>query len=268
MGRLQGLSAIVTGAGSGIGRASALKIAAEGSSVLIADLNPANAENVAAEIRQNGGAALAMKCDIRSEDEIAAAVARCLSEFGKLDALHNNAALLDPAVLMRDGGIADMDAEIWDAVFQTNVRGTMLFAKHALKAMLSGKGGAIVNTASINGLAADSYLSAYGSSKAAVISLTQHIATAYGKHGIRCNAVAPSLILTEGVRTNMGPLIDVHVEQTLTPALGTPEQVADLVAFLLSAEASYINGATVPVDGGTMAHVPTLIGGNMIRNSN
>lgn len=262
---LENLSAIVTGAGSGIGRSTALKLAQERCSVIVADLVEDNARRVAEEIKALGGRSEGVRCDIREEDDICSAVEQTISLFGGLDLLHNNAALLDPEVLQHDNGIADMDAHIWDSVFRTNVRGTMLFTKHAIRAMLDRGGGAIVNTASINGLAADSYLSAYGASKAAIINLTQSTAATYGKRGIRCNAVAPSLILTEGVRNNMALLIQVHLEQTLTPGLGTPEEVANLVAFLLSAEASYINGATIPVDGGTLAHVPTLIGGNLIR---
>lgn len=264
---LTGKAAIVTGAGSGIGRASAITLAKAGAKVLVTDLNLESAKQVSGEINAAGGTAEALACDIGDEAQIKAAVAACAELFGSVNLLHSNAALMRPDVLARDGGVCDMDADLWDAVMQTNVRGCMLFSKHAIPAMLAAGGGAIVNTASINGIVADSYLTAYGVSKAAIISLTQHTATAYGKAGIRCNAVAPSLILTDNVREGMAAVVPFHLKETLTPELGTPQQVANVVAFLLSPVGDYINGTVVAVDGGTLAHVPTLVAGNEFRAS-
>lgn len=264
---LTGKAAIVSGAGSGIGRASAITLAKAGAKVLVTDINQDSANRVADEIRNAGGIAEALVCDISSEVQIEAAVAACAEKFGSVDLLHNNAALMRPDVLARDGGVSEMASDLWDEVMQTNVRGCMLFSKHAIRAMLATGGGAIVNTASINGIVADSYLTAYGVSKAAIISLTQHIAAAYGKSGIRCNAVAPSLILTDNVREGMADVVPFHLKETLTPELGTPQQVANVVAFLLSPIGDYINGTVIAVDGGTLAHVPTLVGGNDFRAS-
>lgn len=264
---LTGKAAIVSGAGSGIGRASAITLAKAGAKVLVTDINLESAKQVADEIDAAGGTAEALVCDISDEAQIRAAVAACAEHFGTVDLLHSNAALMRPEVLARDGGVCEMESDLWDAVMQTNVRGCMLFAKHAIPAMLKAGGGAIVNTASINGIVADSYLTAYGVSKAAIISLTQHIAAAYGRAGIRCNAIAPSLILTDNVRTGMAAVVPFHQKETLTPGLGTPQQVANVVAFLLSPVSDYVNGTVVAVDGGTLAHVPTLVGGNEFRAS-
>lgn len=259
MSSLAGRIALVTGAGSGIGQATARLLAERGAAVLVTDINAQTAAATAQSITDAGGTAESCVCDIGREDSIRAAIAQAVSRFGGLDILHNNAALQDPKVLAQDGDLTAMDAEIWDRVMATNVRGTMLCCKHAIPEMLKRGGGSIINTSSTYGLAAFISLPAYSASKAAINSLTQHVAAAYGKRGIRCNAVAPALVLTPLTHTFIpAPLIDINVDGACTPFLGGPLDVAQAVAFLASEEARFINGHILPVDGGTLATQPTV----------
>lgn len=259
MSDLKGKIALITGAGSGIGQATAKLLAERGAAVLVTDLNAETAAATVRSITDTGGRAEAFRCDISREDSIREAIAYAVSHFGGLDILHNNAALQDPQVLAQDGALTAMDADIWDRVMTTNVRGTMLGCKHAIPEMLKRGGGCIVNTSSTYGLAAFISLPAYSASKAAINSLTQHVAAAYGKQGIRCNAVAPALVLTPLTHTFIpAPLIDINVEGACTPFLGGPLDVAQAVAFLASDEARFINGHILPVDGGTLATQPTV----------
>lgn len=259
MANLQGKVALITGAGSGIGQATARLLAERGATVLVTDLNPNTAAATAESIRAAGGGAESALCDIADEASIRAAIADAVKHFGGLDILHNNAALQDPAVLAQDADIATMDAGIWDRVMQTNVRGTMLCCKHAIPELLRRGGGVIVNTSSTYGLAAYLSLPAYSASKAAINSLTQHVATAYGKRGIRCNAVAPALVMTPLTHNFIPqPLIEINLEGAATPFLGGPLDVAHAVAWLVSDEARFINGHILAVDGGTLAMQPTV----------
>lgn len=255
----EGKVALITGAGSGIGQATARLLAERGAAVLVTDLNEATAQATAEAILAAGGRAAACVCDIASEASWQQAIARAVRHFGGLDILHNNAALQDPAVLARDGDLVTMDADIWDRVMQVNVRGTMLGCKHALPALLQRGGGVIVNTSSTYGLRAYLSLPAYSASKAAINSLTQHVATVYGKQNIRCNAVAPALVLTPLTHTFIPqPLIDINTDGACTPFLGGPQDVAQAVAWLASDEARFVNGHILHVDGGTLATQPTV----------
>jgi NAD(P)-dependent dehydrogenase (short-subunit alcohol dehydrogenase family) len=259
MSNLKGKVALVTGAGSGIGQATAKLLAERGASVVVTDLQAATAAATTDAILNAGGTAESCVCDISSEESIREAIARAVERFGGLDILHNNAALQDPAVLAQDGDIDRMDAAIWDRVMQTNVRGTMLGCKHAIPRMLERGGGVIVNTSSTYGLAAFISLPAYSASKAAINSLTQHVATRYGKQNIRCNAVAPALVMTPLTHTFIpAPLIEINVDGAATPFLGGPVDVAQAVAWLVSDEARFINGHILAVDGGTLATQPTV----------
>lgn len=259
MSALSGKVALVTGAGSGIGQATSRLLAERGAAVLVTDLNPQTAAQTARSIVEAGGTSEPFRCDIGREDSIREAIAYAIARFGGLDILHNNAALQDPDVLAQDGDITAMDTDIWDRVMLTNLRGTMLGCKHAIPEMLRRGGGSIINTSSTYGLAAFISLPAYSASKAAINSLTQHVAAAYGKRGIRCNAVAPALVLTPLTdRFIPRPLIEINIDGACTPFLGGPLDVAQSVAFLASDEARFINGHILPVDGGTLATQPTV----------
>ena len=254
-----GKVALVTGAGSGIGKATAMLLADRGAQVLVTDIRMETATATAEEIQAKGGHARAQVLDIASEASWQAGLNLATAEFGGLDILHNNAALQDPAVLAQDADITRMNVEIWDRVMQTNLRGTMLGCKHAIPVMLERGGGAIINTSSTYGLGAYLSLPAYSASKAAINSLTQHVATVHGKQGIRCNAVAPALVMTPLTETFIPkPLIDINLDGASTAFLGGPMDVAQAVLWLASDEARFVNGHVLAVDGGTTVALPTV----------
>jgi NAD(P)-dependent dehydrogenase (short-subunit alcohol dehydrogenase family) len=259
-GELQGKVAIVTGAGSGIGAASARALGAAGASVVIADLRGEAAAATAEALNGDGIAATPVTVDTSNEEQVAAMVKTAADTYGGLDILHNNAASTDPAHMMRDMAIHEMDVELWDRTMAVNLRGYMLGTKHAVPHMLRRGGGAIVNTASGTGLQAELVRSAYGSSKAGIIGFTRNVATQYGKQGIRCVAIAPGLIMTPSLAANMPPEMQAMMERHhLTPRLGRPEDIADAVAFLVSDRAGFITGITLPIDGGFSVHTPSYV---------
>ena len=255
--KLEGRVGIVTGAASGIGRATAFALAAEGAAVVVADVDEAGAAAVAEEIARRGGHASAQRTDVADERSVAAMIAAAVDRYGRLDILHNNAAAVDPALMSRDGEVAAMEVEVWDRTFAVNLRGPMLGCKHAIPRMLERGGGAIVNTSSAAGWAGDLTRSAYGASKAALEALTRYVATQYGKRGIRCNAIAPGVIATPALAANVPrEQIAVYERTHLTPRLGVPEDIAAAVVFLASDDGAFVTGQTLRVDGGLLVHHP------------
>jgi len=258
-GRLAGRVAIVTGAASGIGRATSHALAREGASVVVADVNAEGAKRVAAEIEAAGGRAFGQPTDVSSEPSVAALVAAAVDRFGGLDVLHNNAAASDPALMGSDGEITSLTLETWERTLAVNLRGPLLGCKHAIPRMLERGGGVIVNTSSASGLTGDLVRTAYGVSKAGLDALTRYVATQYGKRGIRCNSIAPGVIATPALAANVKPeLIAVYERSHLTPRLGRPEDIAALVVFLATDEAAFITGQVLCVDGGLLAHHPAV----------
>jgi NAD(P)-dependent dehydrogenase (short-subunit alcohol dehydrogenase family) len=253
--RFAGRAALVTGAGSGIGRACALRLAAEGAAVTAADIDPDTAAETAALIVKDGGTARAATADVGDEDDVRAMVAAAVEAHGRLDVLHNNAAVLSPDVYGRDLDLTEMDVEVWDRTLAVDLRGAMLCVKHAIPHMDAGA--AVVNTTSVSALVGDTDHAAYGAAKAGLISFTRYVATMYGARGIRCNAVAPALVLTPAARRAMSPArLAEKAAERLLPDACEPEDVAALVAFLASGEARCITGQTIVIDGGTTAHRP------------
>ncbi|HEY5641070.1 MAG TPA: SDR family oxidoreductase [Dehalococcoidia bacterium] len=235
MGALEGKVAIVTGAGSGIGRAIAHGFAAEGASVTIADITAATAGAVAEEI---GNAALAVSCDVSSPEQVEAMVAGSLERFGRIDILVNNAGVA------RGGPLSRMDVGDWDAVFATNVRGTFLCSRAVLGQMIPQRSGVIVNTASGLGTRPMVGASAYGSSKAAVISITQTLAQEVARYGIRVNAFTPGVTDTPFWRAFRSE--EDIAEAIRAGQVGHPEDIVPTVIFLCSDSAREISGAMVP----------------------
>lgn len=244
---------ILTGAGGGIGKPTALALAASGACVVAADIDIDAASITADLIKQKGGRAIAVRVDITQEAEVLAMIAAAKDTFGSVDVLVNNAALGS----REDHNIHGMDAALWDYVVAGNTRGTMLCCKHALPAMIGRGSGVIVNIASGAALIGQLTLPAYAAAKAAVISLTQSVATMYGKQGIRCNAIAPGLILHERLAPGYPPAhIQMDLNNVLTPYQGTAEDIANAVLFLASDASRFITGHVLPVDGGLLAHTP------------
>jgi NAD(P)-dependent dehydrogenase (short-subunit alcohol dehydrogenase family) len=257
MRQLEGKIAIVTGAGGGIGSATAELMAARGASVVLADVHLQSAERVAAAVEHAGGTAQPLLLDLRREDSIVALVQSALQRFGRIDILHNNAADLAPDLAGRDRDVETMEAEVWDRTFAVNLRGTMLCCKYVLPHMVCQGGGSIINTASNLGMQGNVGQAAYAASKAAIIQLTRSIAASHGRRGIRCNTVSPGLVMTPAARDNLPPrLHQIVAGETLTPYLGVPADIAHAVAFLASDEARYVTGHNLVVDGGTASHVP------------
>jgi NAD(P)-dependent dehydrogenase (short-subunit alcohol dehydrogenase family) len=256
--QLGGKVALVTGGGSGIGRASAVMLAKNGAAVSVADINIETARETCQIIAANGGSAKATPVDICSEADIKAAIGAAVREFGRLDVLHNNAAYAPAAVLANDTDILNIPTSDWDAVMQGTLRGTMLCCRYGVIEMLKTGGGSIINTSSMYGLSAFNKMPAYCVSKAGINMLTEHVATAYGRKGIRCNAVAPSMIFTPMLEAAIPTeLVELNADSTSVGYLGTPDDVAQAVVWLASDEARYITGQIIRVDGGTTAHLPT-----------
>jgi NAD(P)-dependent dehydrogenase (short-subunit alcohol dehydrogenase family) len=171
--------------------------------------------------------------------------------------LDNNAGLTSKAAF--DFDVVNMDVAMWDEMQAVNVRGTMLMCKHAVPLMIESGGGSIINISSDQGLSGDTMTVAYGTSKGGVNSLTRFVAAAYGKHGVRCNTVSPGLIASETMLATMPEQIQqICIESFLIQRLGEPEDIAELVAFLASKRSSYITGQLIQVNGGFLAHLPTM----------
>lgn len=258
MGILDGRNALITGAGSGIGLATAKTLAERGACVMLSDLREEAAQAGAEEIRSAGGKADAVACDIGDEQQIERAVAVTVERMGRLDILHNNAALLSPDALIGDSDILNIPTAIWDQVMMVTLRGTMLGCKYGVRAMLESGGGVIINTSSMYGMNAYNRMPAYSVSKAAINMLTQHVATAYGRKNIRCNAVAPALIKTAASDAVIPkPVTQLHDDAAALPFSGTAQDMANVIAFLASDDSRYITGEVLRVDGGTTSHLST-----------
>jgi NAD(P)-dependent dehydrogenase (short-subunit alcohol dehydrogenase family) len=241
---------LITGAGGGLGVAMSLLIAERGGAVACADIDLARAEQTAALIREKGGRAVGIGADITLEGDVVRMVREAVEGLGGLDVLVNNAGNSNPALSQGDSiGLTNLTTDIWDGFMAINARGNMYVCKHAIPEILKRGGGAIVNIVSVAGLKGGHALAAYGASKAALISLTRHIAVAYGKQNIRCNAIAPGTCVHERMKTR----IDRDVLETsgvLGNRLGNPDDIAYAVAYLASDEAGYITGQVLAVDGG------------------
>jgi NAD(P)-dependent dehydrogenase (short-subunit alcohol dehydrogenase family) len=248
--RLDGKVAIVTGAGMGMGAATAQVFAGYGAKVIVSDINAAAAEETAAAIRANGGIAHVVLCDVAEEEQVAALVAETVATFGRLDCAVNNAAIT-PDVLP----IAEADMEVWDRVIRVDLRSVMLCMKYEIRAFLAqGSPGAIVNVGSVSSFRPQPANSAYVAAKHGVIGLTKTGSLEYAGRGIRVNAVLPGAIDTPMLR---GALQTTgFTEADFAPALslfgrfGRPEEVAEASAWLCSDAASYVTGHSLGVEGG------------------
>lgn len=251
--RFVGQVAIVTGGASGIGEATSRRLAAEGATVVVADMNGEPAARLAAEL---GNGSTSAVFDAADTESVRAMVEGAIARHGRLDVLHNNAALSSTEVHQRDTTAIDIDFATWDRVMAVNLRGYLAGCKYALPQMVRQGRGAIVNTASCGGLSGDISRIAYNVTKGAIITLTRQIATQHGHQGIRCNAVAPGLVMTPAVRAVAADVVEVMGRHILTPHFGEAEDIAGLVAYLASQEGRYINGQTYVIDGGMLAHNP------------
>lgn len=251
MGRLlDGKVALVTGAGSGIGRASALAMAHEGARVVVTDLMPAGGEETVRLITQSNREAVFVRADVARAEDMQAAVARAVAAFGRLDIAHNNAGMLAGASLLDDNAEA-----VLDQVLAVNAKGVMLSMKYEIKQMLLNGGGVIINTASTMGIVAGFGQWAYVASKHATVGLTKAVAVEFAQRGIRVNAVCPGAVrtgMTAHMITNQS-LTDATAAMHPMGRFADPEEIAAVVVWLASDASSYMTGAIVPVDGGFTA---------------
>lgn len=262
MGRLAGKTSIVTGAGTGIGKAIALMYAREGANVVVANRNAETGQATVDEITAAGGHALFVRTDVSSEAEVEALMAATVAEFGTIDVLCNNHAVYG----LDAREITDLTEAAWDTMMDINAKGVFFTCKHALRVMKAARTGAIVNISSIGALV-KSPMSGYAASKAVVNSLTKSIAAQFGEYGIRANVICPSTIETDrrnevAAESNYKNDFIAHTKadeahgevsivSRVLPDFGEPDDIAYAAVFLASDEAAYMTGAVLPVDGGT-----------------
>lgn len=254
MGLVVGKVALVTGAAAGIGRATALKFAAEGANVVVCDVDAKGAEETVMLITEKGGKAAFVRADVSNPADVDALIHKTVDLYGRLDCACNNAGIEG-----KIAPLAEQSEDNFDAIMAVNTKGTFLCLRAEINQMLKG-GGAIVNLASIAGLIGFAGLSPYTASKHAVIGLTKNAAIEYGKQGIRVNSVCPG-----GIDTRMLDSLaeqstggEVGSREMLDPLhpigrIGTPEEVAELIVWLCSPASSFMTGANIPIDGGYVA---------------
>jgi len=250
-GRLVGKSIVITGAASGIGKATALAAGREGAKLVLADVSVENGEETARAIKGEGGQAAFVRCDVTQQSEIETMVKRAVELYGQLDGAFNNAGIEGTLV-----AAADYPQDVFERVIQINLLGVWKCLRAEIPVMLKQGKGAIVNTASVAGLVGAGAFAAYVASKHAVVGLTKTCALDYAKQGIRLNAVCPGVIQTPMV-DRLAELVPGVIDALLTVKpmgrLGTAEEVAEAVIWLLSDSASFVTGTTLAVDGGYTA---------------
>ncbi len=253
MGKLEGKVAVITGAGAGIGRASALLFAREGAAVVVADLDSRAGEDTVARIEDEDGRARFVPVDVSESEQVERMVRATVEAFGRLDVLFNNAGVNFPA------SVEEIDEEMWRRSLDVNLKGVMLGCRHAIPEMLKTGGGSIVNTASMLGLVASPRQAPYAAAKGAVVMLTRQVAIDYATRNIRVNCLCPSEVDTEMNRRfiEQSPDPEAELRRVLTripmDRMATPEEIAAAALFLASDDSSYITGVVLPVDGGLTA---------------
>ena len=248
-GRIQGKVAVITGAASGMGRATAIRFAKEGASIVLTDLNSQGGETAVAECAAAGGRAVFQRTDVTSEPDIKAAVARAVKEFGRLDIMYNNAGIAGAV-----GPIEKVESEAWDRTIATLLRAVYLGIKYSIPEMRKVGGGSIISTASVAGLRGVGYLAAYSAAKAAVVNLTQAVAIEVGHDKIRVNCICPGGVNTPLIHRGR-PGAEENAENRMAkmqpiPRAGKPDDIANMALFLASDESNWISGTAMVVDGG------------------
>ena len=252
-GRVQDKACIVTGAGSGIGKATALRLAEEGGKVVVSDINLESAKKVAEEIVSKGQTSIAVKTDVSNDKEAQELIDKCVKEFGTVHVVVNSAGVNIPGVFH------EVKNEIIDKTLDVNLKGSMYTCRAAIPHMLKHKNGSLVNISSVNGIVSEPFLTVYSASKGGVVMLTKGIALDYAKQGIRCNAICPGWVDTPinyAHAEMMGGLDKIYAEIDKFQPIGRPGEpieIAHLALFLASDESSFMTGSIVSADGGMTA---------------
>jgi len=250
--RLEGKVAVITGAGSGIGRAMAERFTAEGAAVVVADVVEDRVREVVSRLQAAGRRAVGFVGDVGAETDAERMIDSAVEAFGRLDILCNNAGIMDGVT-----PAGDLPLELWERVLRVNLTGPFLVCRKAIPIMRAQGGGAILNTGSIGGLHGGRAGAAYTASKHGLVGLTRNIAFMYAGEGIRCNVLCPGAVETAiglGGEPNTFGLARLQLGMGTMPRVAKPEEIAAVAAFLVSDEASYVNGAVVVVDGGWTAY--------------
>ena len=242
---MQGKVALVTGAGGGIGRASAVELAKRGASVIVHyNSSVQSAQDTVQAIEAAGGKAVPRQCDIRSFTAAGEMISSIIEEYGRLDVLVNNAGIT------RDGLLIGMKEEDFDCVLDTNLKGTFNCMRHCVRQMLKQRSGRIINISSVSGVVGNAGQANYSASKAGIIGLTRSAAREFAARGITVNAIAPGFIDTDMSQAMTDAAKEATIAQIPLKRIGKPEDIAETAAFLASDKASYITGQVISVDGG------------------
>ena len=248
--------AVVTGGAGGIGSATARALAREGASVAVLDVDGDGASGSPRRSTTPAAKPRLWWLTCRSNPTWSLRSESVVARFGRLDVLHNNAALTESEFLRRDTAVTELELEVWDRTLAVNLTSQMLTCKHAIPEMVRHGGGSIINMSSGASLKGDRTRTAYGVSKAGVNTLTLYVAASHGKQNIRVNTIVPGLIVTDAVRAYLNDEILAGLSRSiLTTHLGEPEDIANTVVFLASEESRYITGQMISVDGGMSSHV-------------
>ena len=253
MGRVSGKACVVTGAGSGIGKAIAERLAEEGGNVVCVDINPATVAATVAAIQQAGGTAAAVTADVSDSEQVDAFIDRCVALYGTVDVLVNNAGVNLPGLLH------EVPNTVIDQTLNINVKGAIYGCRAAIPHMLRHGGGSIVNISSVNGLVSEPFLAVYSASKGAIVMLTKGVALDYAKQKLRCNAICPGWVDTPinyAHAEMLGGLEKVYATIDSFQPIGRPgepREIAHLALFLASDEASFLTGSIITADGGMTA---------------
>jgi NAD(P)-dependent dehydrogenase (short-subunit alcohol dehydrogenase family) len=254
--RLKNKTAVITGAGSGMGKAAAVLFAKEGASVVVAEIEEESGRETVSLIKEKGGAGLFVKTDVSIVDDVRRMIASARDAFGQLHIMYNNAAIFQPGINPKDqntdGRVTDISEEVFDRFYNINLRSTFLCCKYSIPAIISSGGGSIINVASTCAVMGFTGVDAYTASKGGVLSLTRSMAVEYAPHNVRINCIIPGFIATPMVATQMKDPVAAKkfLDKSPTGKFGKPEDIAHLALYLASDESSFAIGGIFTLDGG------------------